>query len=172
MRPETGHLVLATMHSSTCAEALNRMCMSFASEIQGSVRAQIADCLVAVVCQRLEYLPDYQLRVPLCEVLIANSNAKGTIRSGAFSQLATVIQSGGEDGMWSFDRYRRWLEQKKDWVMPSRSVRCEVGATKRRLPPPVARPKPKPHGNCRSIFPSTRHADLAELARKIEKKIR
>jgi twitching motility protein PilT len=171
---ETGHLVLATMHSSTCAEALNRMCMSFASEIQGSVRAQIADCLVAVVCQRLEYLSEHQLRVPLCEVLIANSNAKGTIRSGAFSQLATVIQSGGEDGMWSFDRYRRWLEQKKDWVMPSRQVASQsidVSSYEAAPPPPVARPKTKAAETPVDIS-IDEDADLAELARKIEKKIR
>ena len=46
---ETGHLVLATMHSATCAEALSRVCMSFPSDIQPSVRAQLADCLVARV---------------------------------------------------------------------------------------------------------------------------
>jgi twitching motility protein PilT len=172
---ETGHLVLATMHSSTCAEALNRLCMSFASEIQGSVRAQVADCLVAVVCQRLEYLQEYQLRVPLCEVLMANSNAKGTIRSGSFSQLATVIQSGGEDGMWSFDRYRRWMEQKRDWVMPSRqsaSPPMEVQAQAAPSPPLVARPTSKPAAEAPIDISIDESADLAELARKIEKKIR
>jgi len=166
---ETGHLVLATMHSSTCAEALNRMCMSFPSEIQGSVRAQVADCLVAVVCQRLEFLMDYQLRVPLCEVLIANSNAKGTIRAGSFSQLATVIQSGGEDGMWSFERYRRWMEQKRDWVMPSRqSAQTQAMPTAA----PVARPTPRPAVDAPLDISIDESTDLAELARKIEKKIR
>src|SRR5208283_3654889 len=43
---ETGHLVLATMHSATCAEALTRLCMSFPADIQPSIRAQLADCLV------------------------------------------------------------------------------------------------------------------------------
>ena len=47
---ETGHLVLATLHSANCIEALSRMCMSFPAEIQGSIRAQLADCLVGVVC--------------------------------------------------------------------------------------------------------------------------
>src|ERR1700690_1869682 len=53
---ETGHLVLATMHSANCAEALSRLCMSFTSDLQPSVRAQLADCLVAVCCQRLDFL--------------------------------------------------------------------------------------------------------------------
>ena len=113
---ETGHLVLATLHSATCLEALGRICMSFPAEIQGSIRAQLADCLVGVVCQRLEYLEAQQLRVPRCEVLLANIAAKGTIRSGQLSQIANVIQAGGEDGMWTFDRYQRWIEQKKDWA--------------------------------------------------------
>jgi len=47
---ETGHLVIATMHSATCAEAITRLCMSFPAEIQGSIRAQLADCFVGFVC--------------------------------------------------------------------------------------------------------------------------
>lgn len=122
---ETGHLVLATMHSASCGEALSRMCMSFPADIQGSIRAQLADCLVGVVCQRLQYLERWQLRVPNCEILIPNSGARGTIRAGQFSQLTNVIQSGGDEGMWTFDRYQRWIEQHKEWVRPA-------------APPPVA----------------------------------
>jgi twitching motility protein PilT len=116
---ETGHLVLATMHSATCAEAVARLCMSFAPEIQGSVRAQLADCLVGVLCQRLDFIEAQQLRVPRCELLLGSQAAKGTIRVGNFGQLSNVIQSGGEDGMWSFDRYQRWMSQHKEWVRPS-----------------------------------------------------
>ena len=116
---ETGHLVLATMHSATCAEALSRICMSFPADIQGSIRAQLADCLVGVVCQRLEYLEQWHLRVPRCEMLLSSSGAKGTIRAGQFGGIANVIQSGGEEGMWTFDRYQRWMEQQRDWVRPA-----------------------------------------------------
>jgi twitching motility protein PilT len=115
---ETGHLVLATMHSATCAEAVARLCMSFPAELQGSIRAQLADCLVGIVCQRLEYLESAGFRVPRCEILLGSSAARGAIRGGQFSQLPTVIQAGGEDGMWTFDRYDRWLAQKTDWVRP------------------------------------------------------
>jgi twitching motility protein PilT len=122
---ETGHLVLATMHSASCGEALSRLCMSFPSDIQGSIRAQLADCLVGVVCQRLQYLQRWQLRVPQCEILLPNSGARGTIRAGQFSQITNVIQSGGEEGMWTFERYQRWIDQQKEWVRPA-------------APPPVA----------------------------------
>lgn len=116
---ETGHLVLATMHSATCGEALNRICMSFPAEIQGSIRAQLADVLVGVVCQRLEFLGPLHLRVPKCEILFGSSAAKATIRAGQMSQIANVILSGGDDGMWTLDRYQRWMEQKSDWVRPA-----------------------------------------------------
>jgi twitching motility protein PilT len=119
---ETGHLVLATMHSANCAEALSRLCMSFPSDIQGSVRAQLADCLVGLSCQRLDFLSAHRLRVPRCEVLLPSSGAKGTIRAGNFSQIANVLQSGGDEGMWTFDRYQRWMEQISDWVHPTQAA--------------------------------------------------
>jgi twitching motility protein PilT len=115
---ETGHLVLATMHSANCAEALSRVCMSFPADIQPSVRAQLADCLVGVCCQRLDFLGSHRLRVPRCEILLPTSGARGTIRAGNFSQIASVLQSGGDEGMWTFERYQRWMEQVTDWVRP------------------------------------------------------
>ena len=127
---ETGHLVLATMHSATCAEAVARMCMSFSAEIQGSIRAQLADCLVGIVCQRLEFLNSVQLRVPRCEMLLASSASRGAIRVGQFSQLATVIQAGGEDGMWTFDRYDRWIAQKTDWTPSNKPSDCELRSSR------------------------------------------
>ena len=119
---ETGHLVLATMHSANCAEALSRLCMSFPSDIQASVRAQLADCLVGLSCQRLEFLSAHRLRVPRCEILLPSSGAKGTIRGGNFSQIANVLQSGGDEGMWAFDRYQRWMDQVSEWVRPSQAA--------------------------------------------------
>ena len=50
---ETGHLVLATVHSSNCAEALQRVVGAFPAEIQSNVAAQLAGCLVGVISQRL-----------------------------------------------------------------------------------------------------------------------
>jgi twitching motility protein PilT len=125
---ETGHLVLATMHSATCAEALTRLCMSFPSDIQASVRAQLADCLVAVCCQRLEFLSAARLQVPRCEILLPTSGAKGTIRNGNFSHIATVLQSGGEEGMWTFERYQRWIDRVTDWVRPPSAAALQAQA--------------------------------------------
>jgi twitching motility protein PilT len=191
---ETGHLVLATMHSANCAEALSRLCMSFPSDIQGSVRAQLADVLVGVSCQRLEFLSEHRLRVPRCEILLPSSGAKGTIRAGNFSQIANVLQAGGDDGMWTYDRYQRWIEQVNDWVRPSPVARRSAGestaaagaavlhAALKAPPVRAARPAPAAAGTA-PLKPTPRSApvddvidvpaedmdlaQLAELAKKV-----
>jgi twitching motility protein PilT len=183
---ETGHLVLATMHSASCAEALSRICMSFPAEIQGNIRAQLADALVGVVCQRLDFLPAHHLRVPRCEVLLASSGAKGTLRAGQFSHIPNVILAGGEEGMWTFDRYQRWMEQKTDWVRPPspRSPAVEESVKVVNVPrtapshPPAHTPST---GTTRgapeqqpeiTINEEMDLDEIAELARKIEERTR
>jgi twitching motility protein PilT len=168
---ETGHLVIATMHSATCAEALTRLCMSFPADIQGSIRAQLADCMVAVVCQRLEFLPEFKLRVPVCEILLPSAAAKGTIRGGQFSQIANVLQTGGEAGMWNLERYQRWVAQKRDWVQPSATEPLpaeSTTATASRIHRQA--PLPKPAGSDSIEVIETEDVDLDALARHIEKR--
>jgi twitching motility protein PilT len=171
---ETGHLVLATMHSASCAEALSRLCMSFPAEIQGSIRAQLADCLVGAVCQRLDFLDAYELRVPRCEMLLASSGAKGTIRSGQFSQIANVIQAGGDDGMWTFDRYQRWMEQKTDWVRATAALAVaevrDVSTTTAPSRKSSLEELPTQHPAEINIEEDMDLAELAELARRIEQR--
>src|ERR1700722_1044020 len=170
---ETGHLVIATMHSATCAEALTRICMSFPAEIQGGIRAQLADCFVGFVSQRLDFLSEFHLRVPVCEILLPNAAAKGTIRGGQFSQIANVLQTGGEVGMWNFERYQRWVAQKKDWVQPTLAT-----------PLPEERIAPAPLKVQRHTITPTvvkddsveisidEEVDLDELAKRIEQRTR
>jgi twitching motility protein PilT len=123
--------------------------------MQGSIRAQLADCLVAVVCQQLEFVDAYGLLAPRCEVLTASSGAKGTIRAGQFSQIANVLQSGGDDGMWTFDRYQRWMQQKRDWVRPAAAAAAP--AVQRRSPVEIT---------------IDDDLDLAEIAKKVDDSVR
>ncbi|MCB9644693.1 MAG: PilT/PilU family type 4a pilus ATPase [Myxococcales bacterium] len=116
---ETGHLVFATVHSSTCAEALHRMAASFSSEIQASVRAQLADSLQAVICQRLAFRDDLDLRIPECEIVRGSSAVRSLVRDGQFFKLASVMETGARDGMWSYERYRNWLSQRTQWSWPN-----------------------------------------------------
>src|SRR5258708_27817872 len=140
--PEPGHLVLATMHSANFAEALSRLCMSFPSDIQASIRAQLADCLVGVSCQRLDFLSAHRLRVPRCEILLPSSGAKGTIRMGNFSQLANVLQAGGDEGMWTFDRYQRWMEQVSDLGRPAPTAPLHAATQRPAVKPAPVQPAP------------------------------
>ena len=93
---ETGHLVMTTVHSSTCAEALQRVVAAFPSEIQNSVAAQLADCLVAVIAQRLRFRPDLNIRVPECEVLIPTNPVKAHIRNRDFFKIISALETGAE----------------------------------------------------------------------------
>jgi twitching motility protein PilT len=104
---ETGHLVLATVHSSSCAEAVQRVASAFPPEIQSAVCAQLADCLVAVISQRLRFRTDLNIRVPECEILVATHAVKNFIRSREFFKISSALETGAEHGMWSFQRYAK-----------------------------------------------------------------
>ncbi len=122
---ETGHLVLATVHSSNCAEALQRVVAAFPAEIQMNVAAQLADCLVGVISQRLRFRQDLNIRVPECEVLIPTNPIKAFIRNREFFRIVSVLETGADHGMWTFDRYRTWMERRSNWYIPNGSETLE-----------------------------------------------
>jgi twitching motility protein PilT len=115
---ETGHLVIATMHSSNSADAVYRMMMSFPPERQSSVLAQLADSLIAIISQKMQYRVEARLLVPALEILVATHATKNVIRKGEVSKLQSLLQTGGPEGNWTFERYQQWLDSKTDWVMP------------------------------------------------------
>lgn len=139
---ETGHLVLATVHSGTCAEALQRVVLAFPSEIQSNIAAQLADSLVAVVCQRLRFRSDLNLRVPECEILRSTTQVKAFIRNRDFFKLPQALETGGEHGMWSFDRYQSWMAKRSQWHIPNSEDeapdREEAGSSELSMPLPVS----------------------------------
>src|SRR5262245_32708914 len=144
---ETGHLVLATVHSSTCAEAVQRVASAFPAEIQSAVCSQLADCLLAVISQRLHFRPDLNIRVPECEVLIATHAVKNFIRNRDFFKISSALETGGDHGMWTFQRYRNWLENRKSWFIPAETPEApdseplESAAAPPPLPPTAVTPK-------------------------------
>src|SRR5947207_3304930 len=142
---ETGHLVLATVHSSTCAEALQRVISAFPAEIQSSVAAQLADCLVAVIAQRLRFRPDLNIRVPECEILIPTNPVKAHVRNRDFFKIISALETGGEQGMWTFQRYCTWLEKRTNWYIPGQNAEVpdsESDEAPSDLPPLASAPKP------------------------------
>jgi twitching motility protein PilT len=116
---ETGHLVLATVHSGTCAEALQRVVLAFPADIQNNIAAQLADSLVAVVCQRLRYRSDLNLRVPECEILRPTHSVKTFIRNSDFFKLPQALETGADHGMWTFERYQGWMAKRTQWHVPN-----------------------------------------------------
>ncbi len=147
---ETGHLVLATVHSSTCAEAIQRVASAFPAEIQSAVCAQLADCLVAVISQRLRFREDLNIRVPECEILMATHAVKNFIRSREFFKIVTAIETGADHGMWTFQRYNKWLEGRKNFFIPDLNAEPPDGepaddpAAGAALPPLLATSKSEP----------------------------
>jgi twitching motility protein PilT len=116
---ETGQLVLSTLHSSTTAEAVQRMVAAFPPEIQGTVSAQLADCLIGAVSQRLRFNDKYNIRVPVCEILQATTPVKHLIRQGQFFKLPAAMETGHADGNWTFNRYEEWLQSRTDFYVPA-----------------------------------------------------
>ncbi|MBN2497478.1 MAG: Flp pilus assembly complex ATPase component TadA [Deltaproteobacteria bacterium] len=164
---ETGHLVFATLHSANTAEALQRVVLAFPAEIQAGIAAQLADCLQAVVCQRLRYLPAHELRVPECEILRGSSSARAVVRQSQFVKLGSVLETGGADGMWSRERYRAWLEARDGFQRPAPPRPPEDRPASAARPRPARRPQREVDGQGVLVIDEPREA-VAEILTRLE----
>ena len=108
---ETGHLVLATLHTQDAAGSVNRI-LDVLSERQAQARSQLAECLRAVVCQRLLARIDAEGRVAAFEVLVATEALRNIIREGRTHQLESYIQTGKRLGMQTMDESVARLRKK------------------------------------------------------------
>ena len=142
---ETGHLVLATVHSSNCAEALQRVVGAFPAEIQNNVAAQLADCLIGAISQRLQFRPGLNICVPECEILMATLPIKNYIRTREFFKIISSLETGAEYGMWTFQRYRSWVDKRANFHQASREAEVEdEEPVTVASPPSPASPRPAP----------------------------
>ena len=101
---ETGHLVLATLHTQSAAQTIDRLIDIYPAHQQSQIRAQLANCLQAVVTQALAPRRDGTGRAVITEVMIGSPAIRNLIREGKAYQIPTVIQSSGELGMVTFDQ--------------------------------------------------------------------
>ncbi len=100
---ETGHLVLATLHTNSASQSIDRMIDVFPPHQQPQVRSQLSNVLMAICAQRL--VPAIGGgRVVAAEILIANPAVRSVIREGKTHQLDTIIQTGADLGMQTMDR--------------------------------------------------------------------
>lgn len=100
---ETGHLVLATLHTNSASQTVDRVIDVFPPHQQGQVRAQMANILMAICSQRL--IPSVGGgRIAAAEILVSTPAVRNIIREGKTHQLEAVIQTGSEFGMQSMDK--------------------------------------------------------------------
>lgn len=101
---ETGHLVLATLHTSSAPATIDRIIDVFPAHQQQQIRVQLAETLRGVVAQRLLPKKGQSGRVMACEILVGTSAVKNLIREGKLHQIPTTMETGSKYGMQTFDQ--------------------------------------------------------------------
>lgn len=108
---ETGHLVLASLHSRHAASAVERILDVFDGSEKALVRTQLAEVLSGVVSQRLVPRADGLGRCALYELLIATPAIRHLIREGKAPQIASAMQTGAAQGMVTFGQAQAEAER-------------------------------------------------------------
>ncbi len=94
---ETGHLVLATLHTSSAIQTINRIIDLFDEGSRGVIRNQLSNSLKAIICQKL--VPYNESRKAIYEVLINTSAVSNLISEGKTKQILSIMQTGKQYGM-------------------------------------------------------------------------
>ena len=117
---ETGHLVLATLHTRGAAQAVDRLIDVFPAEQKNLVRSQLAGSLKAIIAQRLTAAKEAG-RIGLYEVLINTPAVASLIREGKTHQIGGLLQTGMQSGMQTFEQSLRQRERQGLIATPSDS---------------------------------------------------
>jgi twitching motility protein PilT len=96
---ETGHLVLATMHSPNVSHALERIIGVFEGSAQRQIILQLSNALQGIISQELLPAADRTRRVLAYELLIANGAVRNLVRENQIHHLENILQTGRKDGM-------------------------------------------------------------------------
>jgi twitching motility protein PilT len=111
---ETGHLVVTTLHTNSCAQTINRIIDVFPPHQQGQIRAQLSFVLEGVISQQLMARAGSAGRVVACEVMIPTAGIRNLIRENKLHQIYSSMQSGqGKHGMQTFNQSLYQLLQKR-----------------------------------------------------------
>src|SRR5699024_8027448 len=95
----TGQLVLATLHTNSAAQTINRIIDVFPPHQQGQIRIQLASVLEAVISQRLFPRQDKKGRIAATEILLRHPSVMNLIRNEKVDQIDNVIQTSRALGM-------------------------------------------------------------------------
>lgn len=100
---ETGHLLLATLHTKGAVNTVDRVIDAFPADQQEQIRIQLSAVLHTIVSQQLLPGVDGE-QVSAFEIMHMNSAIRSMIRDGKSHQIAGAIASGGQEGMFSMDQ--------------------------------------------------------------------
>jgi len=100
---ETGHLVIATLHTNDAVQSIDRIVDVFPSHQQAQIRVQLAFALVAVISQQLLPRADGSGRILATEILLKNAAVANHIREGKTHQTRSVMEGARAEGMITMD---------------------------------------------------------------------
>lgn len=100
---ETGHLVLATLHTSSAPKTIDRIIDAFPSTDKSMVRTMLSESLRAVICQTL-LKKQGGGRVAAHEIMLATPPIRNLIREGKVAQMVSAIQTGAQQGMQTMEQ--------------------------------------------------------------------
>jgi twitching motility protein PilT len=129
---ETGHLVLATLHTQSAPSTIDRIIDVFPAAQQGQVRMQVAASLQGIVTQTLLPTADGRKRVPAMEVLLPDDAVRNLIRQGKTEQIYSVMQTNTTRGMQTMEQclaelvVRRQIAQETAFNVTSRREEFEA----------------------------------------------
>ncbi|MBD3263734.1 MAG: PilT/PilU family type 4a pilus ATPase [Candidatus Omnitrophica bacterium] len=109
---ETGHLVLATLHTPDAPQTIQRIIDVFPSHQQRQIMVQLAECLQGVMSQVLVPTADGKGRILAHEVMVSTPGIRNLIRENDISQIPSLIQMGAQHGMHTMDKYLKTLYKK------------------------------------------------------------
>lgn len=107
---ETGHLVLATLHTYSAAQTIDRIIDIFPPHQQGQIKSQLAGVLTAVISQRLLEKKGGG-RIAAREIMVNNEAVANLIREGKVAQITSTIETHSSIGMITLDRHIKQLYQ-------------------------------------------------------------
>lgn len=111
---ETGHLTLATLHTNSCAQTINRIIDVFPPHQQEQIRVQLSFVLEAIISQQLIPKADGKGRVLTLEILIPNPAIRNLIREDKIHQIYGIMQTGqAKSGMQTMNQSLYVLYQKR-----------------------------------------------------------
>ena len=101
---ETGHLVLATLHTNDAIQTVNRIVNLFDESNRSLARKRVAETLRAVVAQKLVYSQENNRRYPACEIMIVTPTIRDYIIKSETEEIYRLISSNSSEGMISLNQ--------------------------------------------------------------------